>query len=301
MFCRWASLLAVPVYVGIAAGQPTSDAVAQAKVLLHAGQEQEAAEVLRKAIGAGDDSAAVHGELGLLFYRQGRFGDAIRELGRAAQLDPESSDYSLKLAGSIIAEQRFPVALEFLNAVRSRFENLVEYQYNLGMAHYGMDEYAEALKAFQKAVELAPKMDMAYFFIGNVYIAKGEMEKAVPYYRKANALNPRSSAYCLALGKVYGFMGPEHQPEALEWLRKALKLKPGDIPSELELAIACERSDDFACAVPLLQDVIARHPNEILPHIVLARIYSKTNERSKARAESEIARRLQASQPSHRP
>jgi tetratricopeptide (TPR) repeat protein len=295
MFCRCDLLLAVTMCVGFADGQPKSDAVERAKSSLHAGQEQQAAEVLRNAIAAGDDSAPVHGELGLLLYRQGKFDDAVQELGRAAQLDPQSPDYSLKLAGSIIAQQRFPVALEFLNAVRSRFENLAEYQYNFGLGHYGMGEYAQALTAFQKAAKLAPKMDTAYFFIGNVHVAKGDMEIAIPYYRKAMALNPRSSAYCLALGKVYGFMGPEHQPEALEWLRKALKLKPGDIPSELELATACERSDDFACAVPLLQDVIARYPNEIVPHAMLARIYSKTNERSKAKEEGEIAKRLQGS------
>lgn len=279
--------------LAVAAGQPQPSAASEAKALLRAGRPQQAAEVLRKAIQAGEDSAAVHGELGLLLYRQGKFGEAIEELGRAAQLDPASPDYSLKLAGSILAEQRYPVALEFLTAIRSRFENLAEYQYNVGLGHYGMKEWAEALAAFEKAAELAPKMDTAYFFIGNAQAAKGELEKAIPNYRKALELNPKSSAYHLALGKIFGSMGPEHEREALGWLQKALALKPGDIPSQFELALAYERVGDLAHAVPLLQNVVARDPDEIAPHVVLSRIYWKTHERAKAKAEGEAAKRLQ--------
>jgi len=258
-----------------------------------AGRDEQA---LRKAIEAGDDSAGAHGELGLLLYRQGRFQEATLELGRAVQLDPSSPEYSLKLASAILADRRFSVALEFLQAVQDRFENLAEYQYNLGLGYFGKRNYRKAAASLQRATELAPNMDVAFFFLGNTYAADGALDKAVVSYRKALEINPNNAGFCLAMGKVLGLMGPEHDQEAIEWLRKALKLKPGDIASKFALGVAYERVDELAAAQTLLEDVVAKYPEERSAHYVLSRIYQKLNKTEKAEAERRIVERLTKSQ-----
>lgn len=253
-------------------------------------------QALRKAIEAGDDSAGAHGELGLLLYRQGRFQEATLELGRAVQLDPSSPEYSLKLASAILADRRFSVALEFLKAVQDRFENLAEYQYNLGLGYFGIRNYGKAAASLQRATELAPNMDVAYFFLGNTYATDGALEKAVVSYRKALEINPNNAGFCLAMGKVLGQMGPEHDQDAIEWLRKALKLRPGDIASKFALGVAYERVDELAAAQTLLEDVVAKYPEERSAHYVLSRIYQKLNKFEKAGAERRIVDRLTKSQ-----
>jgi tetratricopeptide (TPR) repeat protein len=119
--------------------------------------------------------------------------------------------------------------VEFLNAVKTRFENLPEYQYNVGMAYFGLHEYGTRL--LRSRGQLSWRL--AHFFLGNTYAVRGELQKATREYRKALRLNPRNAAYCFALGKVLGRMDLE--PEAIRWLRKALEIKPGDVASEFEL------------------------------------------------------------------
>lgn len=297
----WAGTLAgVVLGAALASAQPAA-AVSQARELAKSGSLQQAEQVLRAAIAASRDAAELHGELGNLLYQQSRFREAIPELGRAVQLDPESAEYSMKLAGAILGEHRYSVALEFLTKVRARFNKLPEYQYNLGLSHYGIGDYGRAASAFRRTLQLAPDMDLAHFFMGNTYAAQREMEKAIPEYRLALALNPENAGYCFALGKVLERMGPESGPEAIRWLTRALELKPGDVPSEFELGRACERAGNLACARPLLEDVVARYPDDLSSHVVLSRIYTKLNLTERAAREREQARRILAARPQKLP
>ncbi len=284
------------VSAAICAPQPPRSPAAKAHALERAGRTTDAESVLRDALSAGDDSAEVHGALGLLLYRAGRFRDAVPELGQAAQLAPESPEYSLKLAAAILAGHRYTVALDFLNAVGGRFGNTAEYQYDLGLAYYGTRQYDNAIAAFGKAITLDPKMDVAYFFSGNAWAGGGDLDKAIASYRKAIEINPENAGYCFALGKVLGRIGPERDTEAVKWLRRALALKAGDPASEFALALACERLNDLACARPLVEDVVKRYPEELSPRIVLARIYAKIGEPEKAAIEREAVKRLQEAQ-----
>ena len=275
------------------AQEPAYSAVRNARALLRAGNRAEAERTLRSALTNGDDSAEVHGELGLMLYRQGRFRDAVPELGRAAQLNPESAEYSLKLAASILGDHRYGVAVELLQTMASRFGTLAEYQYDLGIAHYGIHNYKNAIHALEEAIRIDPKMDLAHFFLGNAWAVSGGLDKAVASYRKALTLNPTNAGYCLALGKVLGQLGPDYDREAIEWLRKALRLKPADAASEFALALACERVNDLPCAKTFAEDVAKRYPDELSPAVVLARLYGKLHETEKASAARANVQRLQ--------
>ena len=293
----WLTALAgVTLGLALAVGQQ-APAVMLARDLIKSGRLPEAEQILRAAIEAGQDTAEAHGELGYLLYQGGRFHEAVPELGRAVQLDPALANYSMKLAGAILGERRYSVALEFLTRVRARFKDLPEFQYNLGLCHYGIGDYARAAGAFRRALELAPDMHLAHFFMGNTYAAGRQLEKAIQEYRVALKLNPENAGYCFALGKVLGRMGPEFDPEAIRWLTKALQLKPGDVPSEFELGRVCERTGNLACARPLLEDVVARYPDELSSHVVLSRIYVKLNLPERAARERQQARHILASRP----
>ncbi len=275
------------------AQETAHSAVLKARTLVEGGNWTEAERTLRSAVAAGDDSPEVHGELGLILYRQGRFRDAVPELGRAAQINPESAEYSLKLAASILGDHRYGVAVEFLQAVAGRFGELAEYHYDLGVAYFGTHDYKSAIRALEEAIRIDPKMDLAHFFLGNTWAVSGGLDKAVASYRNALTLNPTNAGYCLALGKVLGQLGPDYDREAIEWLRKALKLKPADAASEFALALACERVNDLPCAKTFAEDVAKRYPDELSPAVVLARLYGKLHETEKASAARANVQRLQ--------
>ena len=120
--------------------------VSQAKVLLTHGKGRQAESTLRDAIARGADRAEVHGMVGDLLSRSGRHADAIPELGRACQLASDSIPYCRSLSSALIGDNRYSVALDFLNAELARSVKPPGYHYNVGLAEFGLRLYADVCR-----------------------------------------------------------------------------------------------------------------------------------------------------------
>jgi tetratricopeptide (TPR) repeat protein len=225
-------------------------------------------------------------------YQLKRYPQAIEELGRAVQLDETNSEYALSLADVLLAARRFSVAVEFLTAVKTRFERLPAYQYNLGLAYYGARDFATALQHFREALKLAPTLDPARYFEGNCLAAIGDLEGAQQAYREALEASPGKPDYLFALGKILSLSGPEHDGEAISLLEKALAVKPDHSPSKLYLALAYERANRLPEARELLEAVARAHSDQIEPHVALARIYYRLKQRDKGDEASRTVKKL---------
>ena len=56
--------------------------------------------------------------------------------------------------------------------------------------YFGLAEYDKAIESFNRVLELNPGSADAYYYIGEVFEAKGEFQKAKAQWRKAYNLNP---------------------------------------------------------------------------------------------------------------
>jgi Flp pilus assembly protein TadD len=107
MLARAGKTVGVLLWLALASGQQSS-VLTRARQLVKAGRNAEAEQVLTAAIQAGEDAPEVRGELRNLLYQSGRFGAAWTEVGRAAQLEPNSTLCSLRLAGALIGDGAIP-------------------------------------------------------------------------------------------------------------------------------------------------------------------------------------------------
>ena len=60
------------------------------------------------------------------------------------------------------------------------------------LIHYYRDEFDEALKALEKAREIAPDNGRYYFFTGNVYYEKRDFENALKYFETSHNMEPQN-------------------------------------------------------------------------------------------------------------
>lgn len=119
----------------------------------------------------------------------------------------------------------------FRNAIAEDNHNIEAYKH-YGNACANLEQYDESLTAFDKVKLLDVNDGENYFSIGNVYILKGNLLKAVENYNKAEEKGYKNVELYANLAGMYRELGENQQ--AIRNLTKAIKADPlrGDIRVE---------------------------------------------------------------------
>ena len=220
---------------------------------------EDAIQCFGRAIALDSQDADARFNLGVLLSGKNEADQALIQLGQAVNLNPAEPRYSLGLAEALIDAKRYAVAVEFLTAVRSKFETLGQFHYALGLAYYGQHNAPSAIEELQKATALEPKMEAAFYFLGNTYALAEQYEKAFGAYRQAIALNPKHAPYYGRLALVAEKLGnPE---EVVRDLQQVVRLDPEDVISQVNLAKALSKMDRLPEAIEQLQAAVKKAPN----------------------------------------
>lgn len=160
------------------------------------GNLEQALNAFRRAVVLNPTSSSAHNNLGNIHYRMGSCQSAEYELAQAAALDPESLSAVSQLAIALF---------ECGNVERSisHFEQAVElpgaifnpplYTY-LARGYAQQGRYDEAVRRAQQGALLEPVTADAYYYLGEIYRARGESgdaQAAQEAYQRALELDPQ--------------------------------------------------------------------------------------------------------------
>ena len=95
--------------------------------------------------------------------------------------------------------------------------------FNEGLDHHDRQEYDEAIRCYERAIELEPRMVVAHNNLGMVYIDKGQFDEAIAELAKTLALDEHYAEAYNNLGFVYRRTGDE--PKAAAFYEKFLTLE----------------------------------------------------------------------------
>ncbi len=184
---------------------------------------EKALAAAREARNRNDSLPEVHFALGSVYSATGKNAQAIEEIKRALQLEPNSDDGYLRLARAYFAAGQSQAAL-------GAFNHAVElnpyYWYNhnrLGVAYAQMGRNEEALKELKRSVELNPSAASSYSNMGVIYLHQGKWKDCIAMSSKAIELRPSAIAYT-NLGSAYFYLGQYSQAIAAD--EKAVEMSP---------------------------------------------------------------------------
>ena len=239
------------------------------------------------------NSAEAHGELGQLLSEKEQFKEAARELKKAVQLDPDSEKYSLAYGEALLSSEQYPVALPFLQDAQKRFENQLEFPYQLAVTDIGLQRFPEAIAVLETLASKRPASGKVQFLLGGAYELEGDLQEAEDHYRNAIQLAPQEPNSYRALGALLQKQGPEHLDESIELARKALAIDPGDAETKIVLARCLERQGHLDEATALLEQAVASEPALRRAHTALAEVYRRQQKLAQAEQEQAIAAKLE--------
>ena len=90
--------------------------------------------------------------------------------------------------------------------------------YREGLGHFAKKEYAEAIAAFKKVIEIDAGFADAYLALAQAYDQKGMLDDAIASIKRAIELNPKEPLYHTSLSVLYRKKGmiPEAEAEMAE-------------------------------------------------------------------------------------
>ncbi len=139
-------------------------------------------------------------------------------------------------------------------------------QFELGNSYVQTGQWAKALAAYQKAVELDPNYQAAYANMGVVYYQMEQLDLAASQYKKALELNPNDGDVAYNLGALYLQQAllnsnpphPDLLSQAIEQLEHASKLDPNLAEPYFSLGVAYQALNQKEKAIQAFETFLAR-------------------------------------------
>jgi len=174
------------------------------------------------------DAVRVRTALAQTQYLLGQKADAEQLLLAALKLDSRNIEALYALGRIYSMQNRFPEAVERLEAVTRMDRSHYKAWDNLGVCYDAMNRDSDALKAFFKALDLVqehhPKYDWAHANLADFFLRRNENEKAFQLAAEAATRNPGSARNCFLVGKALVHL--DKQELSLRWLERSVELDP---------------------------------------------------------------------------
>ncbi|MBI4949910.1 MAG: tetratricopeptide repeat protein [Deltaproteobacteria bacterium] len=182
--------------------------------------------------------ADVYNMLGLIYYGQSRFEDAIGSFKKALEINPSYTEVSLNLSVVYNELGQFEKSSEVYacaKEVRKEAQSYVDpyvrgklsnMHASIASIYKDLGLYAEAAEEYRKALTMSPEFIDIRTSLGVVYRDMTDFASAIRELDDALKTSPDFPAARIQLGLTYYAMG-QHEKAKTEWL-KVLRKHPED-------------------------------------------------------------------------
>lgn len=201
-----------------------------ADAFLGLGQPEEAVNPLLRAVQLKHDFSLAHYDLSLAYLMMKKYRESEMAARAALRDDPEMGFQWSNLGMG--ATENLGLALmnqgrmeEAEACFRRNLQLFAKTYFNLGLTLFRTKQFGDALKNFQRALELEPKDPEYHNLLGQTYDELGHLEEAERSLCRAIEINPKYAMGYYDLGVILA-KREGRRGEAFEAFQRALKIHP---------------------------------------------------------------------------
>lgn len=279
----------------------------QARKALSNGHYTEAEQAYEHLVHLEPGIAEVHANLGLIYFQERKFEQAVPELRTALKLNPRLTKTEALLAMSLSETGRFKDALPGLEkGMRTSSDPQIKRMCGLQLlrAYTGLQKDSEAVRvalelnrlfasdpevlyhngkifgnfaflSMQKLAEVAPNSVWRYQAAGEAYESEGSYTSAIDEYRQVLALEPQRPGIHYRLGRTllarsHHLNSPTDSAEAEKEFQQELELEPSNANAAYELGEFRRKAGDFKQAQKFFERALSDHSDFEEAQVALA-------------------------------
>ncbi len=239
--------LTLPEMVGNTRGKVRNDLLFRAgvslgKLYVKSGRSGQAIALLRNVI-ASAPPGAPHDEafatLGLAYYYERFYDDAIFEMRKAIKINPENADAKFNL-----------------KTIRSRLEH-----FQAGKLFSRLGDRGQAVAEFRKAIDLDPRFIEARHLLGVELYLAGNPAEALKELRRAAAVSPEyRKVYEIRYAEGLALLRLSNKGEALAKFRQTVLARPTFAPAHNEMGKILLDGEEYDAAIDHFVKAIGSDP-----------------------------------------
>ena len=266
---------------------------AQGMALYGLGKPAEAASVLQTALALDSGQLMAELFLGLSRADLGQCAEAVPLLRRNFN---ERTEHKLRrlvglsLLSCLLASSELETALEIAQALKK------DYPEDADVLYYAAGLYSRLWNAaVADLVKTAPASYRVHQVAGEALEAQGRDEQAIKEYQKALDLNPKAPRLHYRIGRLLLRTGKDADAggKATEHFQQELAVNPRDAASEYEIGEILRKAHKPDEAVKRFLRALELAAHYVDARVGLAKIYADQGQQAKALAELEQAIRLE--------
>ena len=264
---------------------------------------------------------------GMAFYAEGDYTEADQALAKALQQDPKDIEAAEYRGLTLFRLGKPAAAIPVLEAIHEWAPGTkVDPSYVLALCYLDTRRYDDARHAFarqfgfppdsaaayllagrmllrheflpvaqeyaKKAVELDPRLPLSHQLLGEIALAKQDVDEAIAEFEKERDLNPLYGGIYDRLGDAYTRTG-QYQ-KALQALQQAVLLEPNSTGPYILLGKVTLKLQDPVSAAGYLERAEKMDPGNYMTHGLLSQAYRVLGKTADASREAETAEKLQS-------
>lgn len=234
-------------------------------------QPFQALESYSGAIALHPDSMLAHLKRGMTYRNRGELDAALKDLRRAAELDPTATRPQELLGDVNLSLQRFDRAAERYQAYLALDDHSARVFYKLGLALYRAGQAAAAIAPLERAVGLDNSLAAAHLLLGLCRREQGQPRDARASLEAASKLEPALTAPREALAALYQASGETGR--AVEQLEALVALDSSRATRLVALGLAYADAGRHEAAVLALGRAIEGFPDSSDAYGALGRVW----------------------------
>lgn len=195
----------------------------------------------------------------LFFYGQAQeaVGDSLMAVGRydraliAYKKSPENADRDFKMARAAAAMGNLTDAAAHYESGFEKDSLSVRPIWEYGKLILGKNDYVNALRIFQKLIEIEPDNPGFHYYLGKTLSSIEQNDLAIPSFEQALQLNEQYRSARIELVKSY--IAKKENLKATILCNEHLKREPDDVKMNSLLAQSLMNANYYRKAIPVLE------------------------------------------------
>ncbi|MBI2346757.1 MAG: tetratricopeptide repeat protein [Deltaproteobacteria bacterium] len=224
--------------------------------------------------------------IGFLYYERAehlaqmqRYEEALADLVRTAELNPDLIPAQLLRARILLATKRPTEAVAVLEAMRRKQPKEEEVYSLLARCYIQSHRLADAERTLKALVALAPESPAAYYYLGYLYGTHlKQPQRSEAMFLKVLDLQPDNMQVQSALAQLY--LEQKRTHEALGLLLTIERASPDDPTLQLRIAVLYYELKEYPKAIQHFTSVLRKHPEADKLKYYLAVIHEESGKLS---------------------